>query len=299
MTMRYVLLFDTGGINVGANDEGRPYLVEGKNGWRSAVAELTRRVQQRNQGKIVNLEIQSHGLPGTIVAAGGNITNENVTAFGAALRAVMQSGGLIEIMACLVASFTRFTFSGGTIKYGPEVLDPYLNAFESDPVHWSDKDPNTRKMSVIRITDPDRLKSLKTANDERRTALWSYQDNGLEFCLQLARTSGAIVRASRLVQMEEYGPNTEYNSLGVAVSSTTEHPIMGDYDRFGDWDGPVWDFMPNGTVKYLGCGIPRHKFRFPEHRNPQQLTYNFRQQDGKDTGVGQRPQRMNRNSLPV
>ena len=129
---------------------------------------------------------------------------------------------------------------------------------------------------------------------ELRTQNFGDEGNGLQFCLTLASTSGATVRAARLVQAEDNGDL--YWSDG---SVTQLHPIMRDFDRFGDWEGPVWDFMPNGSVKYLGCNLPRARLRFPTQQVGPQLTYNFREQGGQDPETGQRPQRMNRSPLPV
>jgi hypothetical protein len=178
------------------------------------------------------------------------------------------------------------------------VLDAYLGGLEKDRVGWT-KDKATGKQYVTRIESQDKaqLDRWQAEGEERRRTLWSYRDNGLQFCLTLAQTSGAVVRASSLTQAEEYGEQWELNGTDMKYT-TTDHAIMHDYDHFGDWEGPVWDFMPNGSVKYLGCGILRHKLRFPEHQNPQ-LTYNFRDQGGNSSDIGQRPQRINRNPLPV
>lgn len=302
--MRYVLLFSDGSINVGINDEKSKYLVWGKKGWRSAVTELTAMVRRRHEGRIVNLEIQSHGKPGAIVAPPHNITNDNVAQFGGMLRAVMAPGGLIEVMACSVASVSDRTFRSTVetqknfhLRYSPDVLDAYFGGLDKDPVFLR-KDDVTLHSSVTRFEGERLARVRKTIADWSKLPM-SYSDNGLEFCLTLARTSGAIVRASSLTQAEEYGDIWDGNQINPTY--TTDHFIMRDYDRFGDWEGPVWDFMPNGTVKYLGCSIARHKLRLPVHPvpSPQQLTYNFREQGGNNADVGQRPQRINRNPLPV
>jgi hypothetical protein len=294
--MRYVLLFSDGTITVGDYDAMGPYFVWGKKGWRDAVNQLTAKVRKRREGKIVNLEIQSHGHAGTIVVPGGNITNDNVAQFGGMLRAVMANGGLIEVMACNVASFSHFTFRDGTLSYSPDVQEAYFGGLEKDPVRMVKQDDGSQVVTRLGWKEApfaaQRISKL-------RGQLMSYRDNGLEFCLTLARTSGCVVRASSLVQAEEFGDISDGNPLN--QSYTTNHFIMRNYDRFGEWDGPTWDFKPNGTVKYLGCSPPRHRLRFPVHKvdTPQQLTYNFREQGGNTTEVGQRPQRMNRNPLPV
>lgn len=294
--MRYVLLFTDGSITVGAYDETSKNLVRSGKDWRSAVSDLTARVRRRHQGKIVNLEIQSHGKPGEIVAQGGNITNDNVAQFGGMLRAVMIAGGLIEVMACNVAGFGIRTFREGSLRYSPEVLAAYFGGMDKDPVRM-EKQPDGSQ--VVKRLGWKEAAFAKGRTAEWRTLPMSYSQNGLEFCLTLARTSGAIVRASSLVQVEEFGDTAD--SDGINTTYKIDHVIMRNYDRFGDWDGPVWDFMPNGTVNYLGCSIPRHRIRFPVHTvpTPQQLTYNFREQGGNDAGLGQRPQRIDRNRLPV
>lgn len=293
--MRYVLLFSDGSITVGVNDERSKYLVWGKKTWQSAVTELTALVRRRREGKITNLEIQSHGLPGTIVVPSGNITNDNVAQFGGMLRAVMAPGGLIEVMACKVAGVGLRTFNEGTLQYSADVLEEYYGGMDKDPVRMQNIDGR----NVVTRLDWKQALWAKGRTAEWRKQLMSYRENGLEFCLTLARNSGAVVRASSLVQNEEFGDN--YDTNGFQTTYTTDHFIMRDYDRFGDWEGPVWDFKPDGKVKYLGCSIARHKVRFPQHpvATPQQLTYNFRDRGGNDPDVGQRPQRINRNPLPV
>jgi len=291
--MRYVLLFSDGSITVGDYDMKSSYFVSGKKGWRPAVEQLTGIVRRRRQGKITNLEIQSHGKPGQIVSPPDNVTNDNVAQFGGMLRAVMASGGLIEVMACNVAGFSGWTFKGETpLQFGADVLEAYYGGLDKDPVRME----KVGDRNVV-----TRLNWKEALFARARTAEWrkmpmSYRDNGLYFCLTLARTSGAIVRASSMVQNEEFGDTFDTN--GITTTYTNDHFIMRNYDRFGDWDGPVWDFMPNGTVKYLGCSIPRHKLRLPVH-TVMPLTYNVREQGGNNTDVGQRPQRINRNPLPA
>jgi hypothetical protein len=294
--MRYILLFSDGSIHVGANDEASPYLVEGEKNWRAGVAELARRVNSRGQGKITNLEIQSHGRPATIVVSQREVIDyQSVFSFGTMLKPLMAPGGLIEIMACQVAS------------YDPRALDPRMPTVHSSATHeyWD----GFSDAAVILKQGPDRrhrvepltgvaLTQFREKIALQRTMLIGPGGDGLGFCLNLAHASGATVRASRLTQNEEY---TEVDIGKAAENIVQDHPIMMDYDRFGDWEGPVWDFMPNGTVKYLGCNLPRHRLRFPaaEPAGPQQLTYNFREQGGQNASGGQRPQRMNRSPLPV
>lgn len=294
--MRYILLFSDGTINVGANDRESPYVVEGQNNWRAGVSELARRVNSRGQGKITNLEVQSHGRPATIVVSQSEVIDyRSVTQFGSMLRPLMAPGSLIEIMACQVASYEPRALDSGLPTQYSSVVNEYWEGFSDAAVIL--KLGSDRRHHTERLTGDD-LTKFRAKIALQRTIHIRPEGDGLGFCLNLARASGAIVRASRLTQNEEY---TEVD-IGVSSANTVQdHPIMQDYDRFGDWEGPVWDFMPNGTVKYLGCNLPRHRLRFPvqEPAGPRQLTYNFREQGGQSAGVGQRPQRMNRSSLPV
>jgi hypothetical protein len=295
--MRYVLLFSDGSIHVGANDAEGKYFVWGKKGWRAAVGELTDLVNSRpREGKITDLEIQSHGLPGKIIVRENEyITHENVEAFGAMLKPIMAHGGLIEILACQVAACGRFAFAGkGFNTYPPEVIEEYFGGIEKDPVALQ-KQPDG-KYKVVRLSG-DKLAAVKKMLLHQRVQAMSPEDNGLQFCLTLARSSGCTVRASRMIQVEEIGDI--WNGDPINPIYTPTHIIMRDYDRFGDWEGPVWDFMPNGQVKYLGCNLPRARLRFPTQPVGPQLTYNFREQGGNDSDVGQRPQRMNRSPMPV
>jgi hypothetical protein len=294
--MRYILLFSDGTIHVGANDEASPYLVEGEKNWRAAVAELAHRVNTRRQGKITNLEVQSHGRPATIVVSQSEVIDyQSVTQFGSMLRPLMAPGGLIEIMACQVASYEPRALDNKMPTQYSSAVAEYWDGF-SDAAVILKPGPDGRHRPE-RLTG-DTLTQFRARIALQRTMHIRPDGDGLGFCLNLARASGARVRASRLTQNEEYTP-VDIGKLSENI--VQDHPIMQDYDRFGDWEGPVWDFMPNGTIKYLGCNLPRHRLRFPaqEPAGPRQLTYNFREQGGNDAGVGQRPQRMNRSPLPV
>lgn len=294
--MRYVLLFSDGTITIGANDLEGKYCVWGRKGWRAAVGDLAKLVESRpREGKITNLEVQSHGSPGRIVVGGkeeNDINNDTVATFGAMLRPIMAPGGLIEIMACKVASFSRATFEDGPIQYSPAIVDGYFGGIETAAVYLDKVDGN----AVVIPYQGERLANFKKLIAKCRTQRMSSRDNGLKFCLTLARTSGAIVRAAMLSQAEEIG---DFDDGYFVPHWTQTHPISRDFDRFGDWEGPVWDFMPNGVVKYLGSNLPRHNVRFPKQPVGPQLTYNFREQGGNSAAIGQRPQRMNRSPLPV
>jgi len=294
--MRYVLLFSDGSINVGANDLEGKYLVWGKSGWSVAVGDLTDLVKSRpHEGKITNLEIQSHGLPGKIVIGHGEyITYENVDAFGGMLKPIMARGALIEIMACQVAGCGRRAFQDGFNTYPPDVIEEYFGGLLKGAVALQKQGDKTNK--VVPLTGADLARVTKLIAHQRVQAMRP-EDNGLEFCLTLARASGCTVRASRLTQVEEFGDISDSN--GIETTYTPQRIMMRDYDRFGDWEGPVWDFMSNGQVKYLGCNLPRHRLRFPTQQVGPQLTHNFREQGGNSANVGQRPQRMNRSPLPA
>ena len=69
------------------------------------MSNLSVKVLGANEGKITNLEIQSHGLPAEIVTTpNDHIDYRTVAEFGTSLRPLMAQGALIEIMACQVAS---------------------------------------------------------------------------------------------------------------------------------------------------------------------------------------------------
>ena len=145
------------------------------------------------------------------------------------------------------------------------------------------------------MTDGERDTLEKNVGAARKLNLGT-QGNGLNFCLALARASGCVVRASSLVQSEEIGDVRDgVESDGFTPKWKATHFISRDYDRFGDWEGAVWDFKPNGEVKFLGANLPRHKVRFPQS----ELACNLRDQGGQSADMGQRPQRINRAPLPV
>lgn len=286
--MRYVLLFSDGTITLGAVDDDSSYTVWARRGWRQGVTELARRVNRRHHGKITNLEIQSHGEQGKIVVDHHHdIDHRSVANFGAMLRPIMAPGGLIEILACLVAGVAYHTPQEGPSQYSPEIADAYWGAYLKDPVFLN------RQNKMERITDPQRVAGYSSTVNKSKASFLRHEGNGLEFCLTLARTSGAIVRAASIVQVEELSHTNSFDN------DDTPFPISRDYDRFGEWEGHVWDFTPDGKVNYLGCNLPRHSVRFPKAQIGPQLTYNARGQGGRDTDVGQRQQRLSHNPLPV
>ncbi len=295
--MRYILLFSDGSIHVGARDEESSYIVWAKKGWRSGVADLAALVKRRaHEGKITALEIQSHGDAGRIIVnrvdGSGDITNDNVHAFAALLRPIMARGGLIEILACKVAAIGASTPepAKGANQYPADVRDEYFGGMLKNPVLLR---PVGDHYDVVPL-DGALLQRHQQNVANASASYLGLSENGLEFCLTLARGTGAIVRASSLSQAEEFSDYRDEYGM-----RRSHHAIMRDFDRFGDWEGNVWDFMPNGQVKYLGCNLPRQRVRFPTHQVGPQLTCNFREQGGNDSDVGLRPQRMNRAPLPV
>jgi hypothetical protein len=286
--MRYVLLFTDGTITIGANDQRSPYTVQARKGWRDAVTELAYRVKHSKEGRITNLEIQSHGYPARIVVDhNDDINHENVHIFGAMLRAIMAPGALIEIMACLVAAVQSRPSDGEETQYSPAAAKAYWDGLL--------KAPYSSVGGFHPMTDDERATSEKNVAAARKLNLGA-AGNGLNFCLALARASGCVVRASSLVQAEEIGDVRDgVEADGLTPRWKATHSISRDYDRFGDWEGAVWDFLPNGDVKFLGANLKRHRVRFPQS----ELASNLREQGGQSAGVGQRPQRINRAPLPV
>ena len=63
-------------------------------------------------------------------------------------------------------------------------------------------------------------------------------ENGLEFCRSLARTTRATVRAAITVQGEE----------GELISNDWTPSVS----PIGNWEGPVFDFHSDGTVRCQG-----------------------------------------------
>jgi len=201
--------------------------------------------------QITKLEINCHGLPGRLVlpnlSPSGVVDHTSVAEFGALLRPNLSAGARIELLACKVAAvefeLTEDARSGilhpidpkqPAATYSPSILDEYWRVYDTAPITM-----DSTKGTAIMQTGVQAHRTRVSIAIARQYE-WGPKGNGLRFCLNLAAASGGIVRASDVSQVELLNSDPR-----IAV------------DTIGNWEGHVWDFFPDGRVKYLGLNLPR------------------------------------------
>lgn len=286
--MRYVMWSGDTSIGIPRIDQNRDRLITVRSGWRAALSDLWLKLAALPQdARISAFEINCHGHPACLFMPNGNVDYTNVAEFGTILRPMMMRGALIELLACCVASIGRLPHDDEARELqrcSPAVqaaTHEYWDAVEKDAGYLQSDNTVARPADFL---DADRLAARTKRVEQMRTLQLPAEGNGLEFCLTMARTSGARVRAAWVSQWEE---NTQFGGA-----------FTRDLDRFGKWEGPVWDFLPSGTVKYLGFNPPRDKLMYPEQHIGPQLTLNSRGQGALHDG-SLRPQRLDRAPLAV
>ena len=230
---------------------------------------LPARVRKLGPRRISWLEIHSHGTAGKIHLGSDGITASNVVAFGTALRSYLQPGGVIEVMACSVAS--------GKVKMTPRrkmQMDVKMLAMGVTPGR-----PQRTKNSIERSAA--RAKYMKTLYETiYADSMLRQQHVGMMLCSQLASTSGCTVRAACWLQCEEDTVGFElkskkeqsrskkrYGIVPYSAGPVVSRPVDQGTANFewkdnlfteiGHWEGPVYDFLPGGGLHYLGDGLKR------------------------------------------
>lgn len=205
-------------------------------GLAGALAEL--RALGAKAGKKGHLEVHCHGGPGALHLGWPDaVTTRNVDAFGTALAAVLKPGGLIELLACSVASQDGRPSASAVLTAPPARIAGYREEYHGVIRRLRktrDVDDGARRVGLEPVWRPkaayaDNPGSYFTPNPRR---------DGLAFCLTLARLTQCRVRAAVTVQEEE-------NNDGPLDS-----PI-------GDWENDVFDFLPSGKVQYVGFNVSR------------------------------------------
>lgn len=258
----YYLWDSYNSINVGQKIEHGPenqFLVKVSrpNGLQTALTELS--ALAAKYGKKHRLEIHCHGGPGTIHLGGDRaVTNHNVKGFGSELKAALLPGGLIEVLACLVASQE----GDGDVYRAPKnriegYRDDYHGALRL--VRTREYNKGMRLMSVGKTDSNGRTTFGSPEWQMARTALPHYggrftqreeaiqddplayfrpefEGDGLRFCLDLAVYSGCTVRAACRAQTEE----------GTLAGNERL------YSPIGNWEFEVFDFNPDGMIQFLG-----------------------------------------------
>lgn len=242
MNTYYLFYPDGGSITIGhAMEQGfeSSFVVTVKrNGLEQALKELAELAGRL--GKKRHLEIHCHGNPGRLMLGSDYaVTNDNVKAFGMALSKAIFPGGLIELLACSVASQGRMD----KLLAAPVAQ---IEGYRED-YHGVIRLRKTRDYYGGKPNDPHMYRPLyggaftdqkePTKDDRNVFFTVDWKKDGLRFCLDLASSSGCIVRAA-------YTPQAE-DSIPVAGASTFDSPI-------GDWECEVFDFYPDGKIKFVG-----------------------------------------------
>lgn len=231
------------------------------------------KVKEFGPNRISWLEIHSHGETGKICLGSDGVTVANVQAFGKALRTFMKLGGMIEILACLVA--------GGKVQLSSRLqmqMDIKKIAM-GVPVGTGGSSAGngggrSRAVLLTPTSSSSSSRRRRPKGDPAKArfmnALYQtiyadpvlrQQHVGMTFCSQLAANSGCTVRAACWIQMEEDSPAAFRNTYS-SGPVPTQHMPDGGYDRqlytsIGHWEGPVYDFLPGGGLNYLGDGVKR------------------------------------------
>jgi hypothetical protein len=293
------------GIGMPSSMAKARHIIDVSRGWRTALRKLP-----NAPGGVValdlisQLEINCHGEPGGLElpnrSASGLVDHSNVEEFGSMLRPSLMSGALIELLACQVAATTtivhsapRKTAADGTqsdwhptgadgktampTRYSDSILTEYWGAYERDLARpgYVEGRPTTVPMS-----DREGKLTLEYLAIRKQDE-WQPKGNGLRFCLRLAAASGGIVRAGDFSQTELRSGDQNYAT-----------------DVFGNWEGHVWDFYPDGRVKYLGLNLPRSQGRITFNGGGP-LAHGGRPMGGISDESPLRAQRLNRIPLPV
>ena len=188
------------------------------------------------------------------------VQHENVGWFGTQLRSVVRPGGLIEVLTCNIAAQANmhllpFIAPATIYGYEPNYHDVLIREFQKlnvpngIPANKFDQHLFREWTRVQRIPSLSQSRDAAGKNSAFQQSFpernypddWSNaqhavppESDGLAFCRNLARSSGAVVRGGIILQVEE----------GRGISSSIS-PI-------GNWEGPVFDFLPDNSVRYHG-----------------------------------------------
>lgn len=222
-------------ITVGSVLEAEPGMVKVELGQlHKALATLQEKAAAMGRSRCV--EIHCHGLPARLLLGTDlGVSRANVDSFGRQLQDVIMAGGLIEILACMVAAQTRRW--GQILRTEPRNIAGYVAEYHGkiQELYMGRRWQTTQGLVMTGASfSPNAIKPFKP--DEQFVP--QPDENGLEFCRSLARTTRATVRAAITVQGEE-----------AALISNDWTPAVSP---IGSWEGPVFDFSPDGSVRCLG-----------------------------------------------
>jgi len=236
-----------GEIDIGTDYDQNALIKVQAGGLQNALKELASKTA--SLGKRSHLEIHCHGLPAELVLGGlKGVTIRTVESFGVALRVALRQGGLIECLACKVASQTKSDGNWDAMLRAPESqiagyredyhgairlrkTRKYYNGPTPGPtLNPTDAHPWDQRLQAYGRDYFNRTQPI--ADDPRFSFRPDPDRDGLKFCLALANTTGCVVRAAVTTQWEE--------------ASDTDSPV-------GNWENEVFDFFPDGVVRFLGA----------------------------------------------
>ena len=218
------------------------------------------------QGKRPHLEIHCHGDPAQLhLGSPGRVNVATVRWFGNRLARCLRPGGQIELLACKVASQGQHALHDlnecdprnikgyhpayhdalrlrknrnyQLSKSCPDNLPVYGGSYKTFPSMSAEQrsqyfklmaDPTTTTKAKVLATGYA-IEDLPNKKFDPRP-----ESDGLQFCLSLANSSGCVVRAPVFSQVEDE-----------ARKSWSQTPI-------GNWEYEVFDFLPNGDIRFLG-----------------------------------------------
>jgi hypothetical protein len=123
--------------------------------------------------------------------------------------------------------------------------NPPESTYESKEFLFDERRAAEKTAKVTKGFSSDQINaSQRLLQKALLTKDFGQKGNGLDFCLRMALASQCIVRASEVPQTEGGYDNSAF-------------------DTFGDWEGRVWDFMPDGSITYLGYCLSRLGTPYP------------------------------------
>jgi len=239
----YYLWDPRNSISVGATLAAEPGMVKVAPNYLNGALD-TLRLRAIQYGKAKGLEIHCHGKPAVLNLGSENgVTRRNVEWFGTQLRCAILQGGLIELLACRVASQVATKDSASFFDTEPDNIKGYMPEYHGKiqqlyrGKRWkrNPEDGLIHSGATYTSWDADKF-------DPRVKWTPISDQDGLEFCLSLANASGAVVRAALTAQAEE----------AVDRGYGTESDLRPPVSPIGDWEGPVFDFYPGHSVKFYG-----------------------------------------------
>ncbi|MGA1997710.1 MAG: hypothetical protein ABSH45_18230 [Bryobacteraceae bacterium] len=191
-------------------------------------------------GKARSVEIHCHGSPGRLNLGTHNGVNlRNAAWFGMFLNEATLPHALVEILACQVAA--QEPLRGGPrsfLRTEPQNIVGYESEYHG----------RLQEIYMGKKWETDPAGVVLSGSGWKPTAIrplvpnWKYipdpQSDGLEFCRTLARAARATIRAAYSPQEEE--------------AQSLDSDLTPMVSPIGNWEGPVFDFFPDRSVRCLG-----------------------------------------------